>query len=323
MRRKFYEVARPLGFPTEAAGPRALRVARGLELLEMHTPAPVVQSFLGLSGQDLLSSMADLGSRTAVRRSRKAHAGEAGTTTLEANAFLALRERNARSVALGVMMCILSPVLLILLSGLTESGKSRLTETSATGLGLMALFLLIAGAVALFVISGIRSARFEYLEKEPIDTLYGVDGMVRERRERFQSAFTVQLTLGIVLCVAAVIPIFVSLIFFGEEELPAIIATCLMLVLIAVGVLLIVHASMIWGSYKMLLEEGDYTPEAKQDRARHGAIGGIYWGLVTAAYLAWSFLTNAWERTWIIWPVAAVAYGAVFGIVKALRRKDG
>ena len=244
-------------------------------------------------------------------------------TMEEANAFLALRERNARFVALGVMMCILSPVLLILLSGLTESGKSRLTETSATGLGLMALFLLIAGAVALFVISGIRSARFEYLEKEPIDTLYGVDGMVRERRERFQSAFTVQLTLGIVLCVAAVIQIFVSLIFFGEAELPAIIATCLMLVLIAVGVLLIVHASMIWGSYKMLLEEGDYTPEAKQDRARHGAIGGIYWGLVTAAYLAWSFLTNAWERTWIIWPVAAVAYGAVFGIVKALRRKDG
>ena len=134
--------------------------------------------------------------------------------------------------------------------------------------------------------------------------------MVRERRERFQSAFTVQLTLGIVLCVAAVIPIFVSLILFGDAELPVIIATCLMLVLIAFGVLLIVHASMIWGSYKMLLEEGDYTPEAKQDRARHGAIGGIYWGLVTAAYLAWSFLTNAWERTWIIWPVAAVAYGA-------------
>ena len=54
-----------------------------------------------------------------------------------------------------------------------------------------------------------------------------------------------------------------------------------------------------------------------------GYIGGIYWGLVTAGYLAWSFLTMAWERTWIVWPVAAVAYGAVFGIVKALRRKDG
>lgn len=241
----------------------------------------------------------------------------------EANAFLALREKNARTVPLGVMMCILSPVLLILLSGLSESGKSRLTETTATGLGLLWLFLLVAGAVALFVISGIRSSRFEYLEKEAIDTLYGVDGMARERRERFQSAYTVHLTLGIVLCVAAVIPIFISLILFGEAELPVLIATCLMLVLIACGVLLIVRSSIIWDSYKILLEEGDYTREAKEDQKRHGYIGGIYWGLVTAGYLAWSFLTMAWERTWIVWPVAAVAYGAVFGIVKALRRKDG
>lgn len=241
----------------------------------------------------------------------------------EANAFLALREKNARTIPLGVMMCILSPVLLILLSGLSESGKSRLTETTATGLGLLWLFLLVAGAVALFVISGIRSSRFEYLEKEAIDTLYGVDGMVRERRERFQSAYTVHLTLGIVLCVAAVIPIFISLILFGEAELPVLIATCLMLVLIACGVLLIVRSSIIWDSYKILLEEGDYTREAKEDQKRHGYIGGIYWGLVTAGYLAWSFLTMAWERTWIVWPVAAVAYGAVFGIVKALRRKDG
>ena len=56
---------------------------------------------------------------------------------------------------------------------------------------------------------------------------------------------------------------------------------------------------------------------------KHGYLGTIYWGLVTAAYLAVSFLTGAWERTWIIWPVTAVAYGAVFAIVKALRRRDG
>lgn len=238
----------------------------------------------------------------------------------EANAFLALREKNARTVPLGVMMCILSPVLLILLSGLSESGKSRLTETTATGLGLLWLFLLVAGAVALFVISGIRSSRFEYLEKEAIDTLYGVDGMVRERRERFQSAYTVHLTLGIVLCVAAVIPIFISLILFGEAELPVLIATCLMLVLIACGVLLIVRSSIIWDSYKILLEEGDYTREAKEDQKRHGYIGGIYWGLVTAGYLAWSFLSGGWNRTWIVWPVAGVAYGAIFGILKLVRK---
>ena len=47
-------------------------------------------------------------------------------------------------------------------------------------------------------------------------------------------------------------------------------------------------------------------------------IAGIYWTLVTAGYLAWSFWSGEWNRTWIIWPVAvAHGYAAVgFGIIK-------
>ena len=43
---------------------------------------------------------------------------------------------------------------------------------------------------------------------------------------------------------------------------------------------------------------------------------GIYWGIVTAAYLAVSFLTYRWDMTWIIWPVAGVLYGAMVEILK-------
>ena len=81
--------------------------------------------------------------------------------------------------------------------------------------------------------------------------------------------------------------------------------------------------SILWGGCQILLEEGDYTRENKLENLRYGYIHQIYWALVTAGYLAWSFLTNGWHRTWIVWPVAAVAYGAVVGIAKALRRRDG
>ena len=37
----------------------------------------------------------------------------------------------------------------------------------------------------------------------------------------------------------------------------------------------------------------------------------------------WSFFTFSWDRTWIIWPVAGVAYGAVLAIAKALKRRNG
>ena len=72
-----------------------------------------------------------------------------------------------------------------------------------------------------------------------------------------------------------------------------------------------------------LLEEGDYSREGKAYTRSAAPFSGIYFGLVTAGFLAWGFIGNAWDRAWIIWPIASVAFGAVYGIVRALRRKDG
>ncbi len=251
-------------------------------------------------------------------------AAERTVSMEEANAFLEAKTKNAGCVAIGVLLCILSPVCLILLGGAQDLGLIRLGEPQAVGLGLVILLLMIGGAVALFVTSYLRVKRFEYLDQEPIDTLYGVDGMARERQARFRPTFVRQLTLGIVLCVLAVIPVFLSLILNGEREsFGHILSVGALLVLVGVGVLLIVRASIVWGAFQRLLEEGDYSREEKKQARSSGPFSGIYWGLVTAGYLAWSFAANAWDKSWIIWPVAAVAYGAVYGVIRALRRKDG
>lgn len=96
----------------------------------------------------------------------------------------------------------------------------------------------------------------------------------------------------------------------------------MILALVAIGVLLTVRVSIVWGSYQMLLEEGDYSRENKVDSKRYEFINGAYWCLITAGYLAWSFIENNWNRSWIIWPVAGVAYAAIYGIIKALRSKQ-
>ena len=241
----------------------------------------------------------------------------------EANAFLGAKETNSRHIALGVLLCILSPIALILLGGAQDLGLIPLTDVQAGGIGLVTLILMVGAAVALFVTSGLRTAPYEYLEKEPIDTLYGVDGMVRERRDRFQRTFNSQLTLGIVLCVVGVLPLFLAMIFCNEGSFALVASIGVMLALIAFGVMLIVRVSVIWGSYQMLLQEGDYSREAKEDLKRHGNLSGIYWGLVTAGYLGWSFITMRWDRTWIVWPIAAVSYAAIFSIIKALQKREG
>ena len=239
----------------------------------------------------------------------------------EASAYLDHKNTAANRISLGVMLCILSPVLLIILSGAQEAGRIALTENQAAGLGLIVLFLLIGAAVALFVISGIRHSRFEYLEEEIIDTAYGVSGMARERRERYRSVNARMLTAGIVLCVVAAVPIFIAELFFEENEMAEILAVGVLLVLVAVGVMMIVRTSIIWGGFKALLEEDDYSRIEKTAEKKIAPIASVYWALVTAGYLGWSFLTMEWHRTWIVWPIAGAAVGIVSGVARMMRSK--
>ena len=44
--------------------------------------------------------------------------------------------------------------------------------------------------------------------------------------------------------------------------------------------------------------------------------------LVTAIYLGWSFWSERWDFTWILWVVAGVLYAALLGIVKVFVKKE-
>ena len=41
----------------------------------------------------------------------------------------------------------------------------------------------------------------------------------------------------------------------------------------------------------------------------------------TAVYLGWSFITQRWDFTWIVWPVAGVLFAAYREIMKAMVRR--
>ncbi len=235
----------------------------------------------------------------------------------EANAFLNYKTESASRLALGVLLCILSPVTLLLLGGAQESGRLPLTELQAAMIGLIVLLLLVAGAVLLFVLTGMRGNKYDYMEKEALDTAYGVSGMVRERMQREESDHTRNIAVGVVLCVLAAIPLFVLILWQGVDEFYGALGVAAIMALAAVGVYILVKASVPWEGYQALLEQGDYTRARKRNNRKYS---GIYWGIVVAAYLAVSFLTNRWDMTWIIWPVAAVLFGVV-GEIGKLKEK--
>ena len=243
-----------------------------------------------------------------------------GTTFVsmeEANAFIEYKLESAPRIALGVLLCILSPITLLILGGAQQSGRLAVTELQAGMIGLIVLLLMIAGAVLLFVLTGMKGSRYEYLERDALDTAYGVTGMVRERMQRSEAEHTRSVAIGVVLCVLAAIPLFVLILWRGEDELYGGLGVAAILTLVAIGVHTIVRASVPREGYRMLLEEGDYTRAAKRSNRKYS---GIYWGIVTAAYLAVSFTTNRWDMTWIVWPVAGVLYGVIVEIGKLRER---
>ena len=250
---------------------------------------------------------------------------EKRTVDLEfARSFLTFKRRSALLVPLGVALCILSPVVLLLLIGMADLGRITLTDAQGTGLGLLAIFLCVGAAVALFLISASEGRPFAFLETETFETAYGVTGWVREEAERGRGANTVRLILGVVLCVLSAVPIFlVMLLPLAEEAKDSLgaVAVAVLLCAVAVGVFLIVRSSILNGGCQMLLEEGDYTREKKRDLAAMRPVAAIYWSVVTAGYLAWSFISSRWDRTWIVWPVAGVLYGAVLAVAAVIKKK--
>jgi hypothetical protein len=86
--------------------------------------------------------------------------------------------------------------------------------------------------------------------------------------------------------------------------------------IVAMAVYLFVSAGIIRGAYSGLLQEGDYRPDKKTLSKKIAPIMGIYWLVVTAVYLAYSFITMQWQWSWIIWPVAGVLCGALYIILE-------
>lgn len=232
----------------------------------------------------------------------------------EANTYLALAGAAAPKTALGVSLCILSPVVLIFLAGLASAeGGYRISEGLAAAVGLAALLLIISAAVALFILQDRKLERYEYLEKEPLDLAYGVQGMVEKEQQKYEPIHSRRTVLGVVLCILCVVPL-VTLAVYDDGGMLPIVGVDVLLALVAAGVYQLVLTDGIYESFQKLLEEGDYTRKKKQDSRRNEPLAQIYWCVVLAVYLGWSFVTMDWERTWIIWPVAAVLYGAVLGI---------
>ena len=204
---------------------------------------------------------------------------------------------------------------------MSEMPNYHISENATAGIGICVLIVLIAIAVTIFILCGMKTKKYEFMEKEDIETVYGVSGMVKEKRDAYHSPYVTQLVIGIACCICSVIPLFGTL-AVSESDFYMVSAVCMLLALVAIGTYFIVRSAAKMNAMNQLLEEEDYTRQKKHENKKMSGPVMVYWLIATAIYLAWSFTTNDWDRTWIIWPVVGVLFPAFYAIVNGIRKKS-
>ncbi len=238
----------------------------------------------------------------------------------QANEFLELRKRAAGRIAGAVFLCVIAAIPPLLLSAATTVPGFPLSEELACGIGVAALLLLVAPAVAVFILCGFKNAPFEFIGKEPFDTEYGVDGMVREKQRAFRPAYVRLNITATCLCVLSPVPLLIG--SFTENGFVAVASLAVTMALAGLGAALYILAGVRWASMRKLLKEGEYAPRDRRKNRVRSAVSTAYWLTATAVYLGWSFLTEAWDVTWVVWPVAGVLFAAVMCLCDLLTERE-
>lgn len=237
--------------------------------------------------------------------------------------FLNLRKKVAQSTAWGVSLCMLAAVYILIGTGIGSLGL--VNYNVSLGISMILLLITVACGVGLFVHNSNLTEPYEYLEKSNFTLLKQTEDQVREQQAAYRPQYRKFTTMGVMLCILSVIPIFFGAFFsesFSESTVDQImiLLVALMLIIITVGVHLIVRSNINKESYNILLQEKDYSPEQKADREKIGAFAPIYWSTITMIYLAISFFTNHWETSWMIWVFAGIFFGVANQVISHWKR---
>ena len=238
----------------------------------------------------------------------------------EASAYMDIRAKSAPKLALSTLLCVLGPMMLLFFIALSETGLG-LAENTAAGIGLSFLIILVALGTIGFIRAGSDASGYEFLEKEPFETEYGVSGAVKKRKEEYKEQYTKTNTICTTMCILSVVPLFLS-ICFDAPDFVYVFDVCFILLMVALSSYGFVYASTIMGSFNKLLEEGDFTRREKSKSPLLASFSTIYWLSITAVFLFFQLaIPGTWENAWVIWPIAGVLFGVFRIVVASVIRK--
>lgn len=223
-------------------------------------------------------------------------------TRKDAERFLQIRRNGSRLIALGIFTILLGVSQMIWFNIGSDDGEFEV-------ISLVLFFVAVAAAVAMFITGGMSMSRYERYEKKELRLDPNTLQYYRDLRESEHGRYTASIVIGVLIIILGFGIGAISGVVGGEENVSPLVS--FMPAVIAVGVGVLVIGGMRRGSLDMLTSHGDYDPEKRKENELIGKIAGPYWMLALVIFLAWSFIGDAWDHSWMVWPIAGVLFGLI------------
>lgn len=220
--------------------------------------------------------------------------------------------RFGKAVTAGVGILIIGAAFSTLLEGMNGLWKA---------LQDIVMFPFLIVAVLTFVVAGIRHS--DFTKRHP----YILPFYTEEEKESFDRSFPIKIAAGIGIVLMSIV------VDELQKFLPApagveasAFYSFLMLLLISAGVMLLVHSGMEKSKYNIEEYNKEHdplyrerlTPEQQRilDEESHMPLAAKWSACImivtTAVYLLWSFLQNAWQISWVLFPVGGLFCGIAY-----------
>ncbi len=242
-------------------------------------------------------------------------------TEREVDDYMEEKQRMLRKTATGVFIIMMGTAAMILLAHLLPR---IIVHPSAEEMGnvipIVVLLICVAAAVGIFINSGVRFSKYEYMEKgvwveEPLK-----NRLTREM-EAYLPTSALALTSGVMLCILGAAVLLVMSAAMPDSDAGGVYGLCILLVMVAVAVVLFVTVVAKKDIYTMLLGIEDYAPERAKENKIIGIVASVVWPLTAAVFLVWGIAFNGWRISWIVFPVVGICFGAFAAVCSAVTRK--
>ena len=224
-------------------------------------------------------------------------------------------------VTKGVMLCLCSVIPLFFFLAMAATNRLNLTNDIAAALGIVSILIMVSIGVNFFIKTNQYEHDIELIEDEAFELAYGVHSVFKEKLQKFRVTYNRRLSLGIFMFIISFVPLMLASVFYGGSSI-TLMMLIVLIIIIAIGIYIVIPVSAKYDAYNNILKDSSVATEKSRRTKRAEKLAAFYWPLLIAIYLGWSLWTMEWKVTWIVWPVGAILFTALVGLMELLDKEN-